>query len=98
MSAENLAYLMFGASIACLLRNIWDYYLNTRRANFDSMGATINWHYGFALTWLLFCVGLIVIPQVHWLIGVSAIPIGAVATWLVLAPIQILLKQHAPTR
>lgn len=89
---ENLAYLVLGASLACLLRNVWDYYLNTRRANADLMGAAIHWHYGFALAWLLLCTGLILMPQVHWLLGVSAIPIGVIATWLFLAPIQFLLK------
>jgi hypothetical protein len=52
------------------------------------IGAAINGHIGFALTPLLFCTALIVLPTVHWLVGVAATPGVLPATWVFLLPIH----------
>lgn len=92
MTPENLFFLLLGAALASLLRNIWDYYLNSRYVNSDRMGAMINWHLGFVVAWLCFCGSLIVHPAGGWLYGAIALPLAVLATWGFWAPVHCGLK------
>ena len=92
MNIENISYLLFGASIATLLRNIWDYYLNLRFLNSDGMGAMINWHYGFWISWIFFCAGISCYPNFKWFYGLILIPFAMISTFLFWFPVHWTLK------
>lgn len=92
MNIENISYLLFGVSIATLLRNIWDYYVNAKYANTDVMGSMINWHYGFLLSWLFFCAGVSCYPNFKWYYGLILIPFGMISTFVFYYPVYWILK------
>ncbi len=93
MDIENLSYLLFGASIATLLRNIWDYYLNSKYLNSDRMGAMINWHYGFLIFWIFFCASISYHPGIKWFYGLILFPFVVIATFLFWYPVHWILKK-----
>ena len=82
MNMENIAFLLFGMSIATLLRNVIDYYHNTKYLNSDAMGASINWDYEFALSWLFLCAGIMIYPGIRWFYGLIMIPGLFIATFI----------------
>jgi hypothetical protein len=92
MTLENASYLLLGAAVAALLRNIWDYYQNTRFQNADAMGAMVNWHLGFLVAWLLGCSALIVHPDFDWYYGAIGIPLVVFSTWVFWFPVHAVLK------
>jgi hypothetical protein len=92
MNPETLSWLLFGAALALLLRNIRDYAVNARYVNADLMGTMFNWHLGFAVAWLPLCIGLMLHPRLDWLVGATGIPLVLLATWVFWFPVHHLLK------
>jgi hypothetical protein len=81
MTLEQTAYFLFGAGAATFLRNVWDYHLNTRRANADRMGAMVNWHLGFFLSWLALCLGVACLVPQKWYYGLVLLPFAFPGTF-----------------
>lgn len=92
MAIETISYLFFAASVLLLMKNIRDYYKNTQYINSDTMGAMLNWHYGFVVLWLLGCTGVSLHPDFLWYYGLICIPLVVFATFLVWFPVHRLLK------
>ena len=92
MYLEDLSFLLFGGSIATFIRNMWDYYLNTKAPNYDNIGAMINWHYGFLISWILFCTGISFYPENRWFYGLILFPFVILATFLLWYPLHWILK------
>jgi len=89
---ENISFMLFGASIITLLRNILDYYHNAKYLNSDMMGAMINWHYGFLMAWVLLSIGISCYPGFAWYHGVICLPLVIFTSFLFWFPINRLLK------
>ena len=92
MNIENISYLSFGASAVILLKNIWDYYQNSKYLNSDNMGAMMRWHFGFLLSWVFLCVGISLYPGSEWFYGLILLPFVVVATFLFWYPVHWILK------
>ncbi|SFV54194.1 hypothetical protein MNB_SV-6-871 [hydrothermal vent metagenome] len=92
MSDENLSYLLFGIGIVILLKNIWDYYQNSKYLNSDNMGAMMRWHFGFLLFWIFLCMGVGYYPTIEWFYGVILFPFVVVATFIFWYPTHWILR------
>ena len=91
MRIELISHLLFGAGIACFIRNIWDYSRSIKQTNYDAMGAMINWHYGFHFSWFLVCLAVCIYPGLKWYFGLIAMPFSLIFTYIFWYPIHILL-------
>jgi len=85
-------YIFFILSIVLLMKNIWDYYKNRQYSNFDNMGAMINWHQGFFVSWILLCIGVGFYPIFEWYYGVMVLPLYFIVTYLVWFIVDIITK------
>ena len=92
MYLEDLSYFLFGASIIAFINNIRIYYINTKSPYHDSMGAMINWHYGFLFFWILLSIGMSFNPYFRWFHGVVLFLFIPLATFLFWYLIHLLLK------
>lgn len=92
MNQENISFLLYGASMAFLIRNVVDYYHNAKYLNSDGMGAMINWHLGFLFAWISLCIGFIIHPGIRWFIGVSLLPGVFLSTYVIWFPTHYGLK------
>jgi len=78
-----LSYIFLTLSVVMLIKNIFDYRANTKYQNSDRMGAMVNWHFGFFISWLFFCLAIFVYPDIEWYYAFIVLLFFIVATYLV---------------
>jgi len=73
---------LIGVSLALFIRNIIDYYYNSSHTSSDVMGAMINWHYGFLLSWFFLSIALGLTSGVKWYFGVAMLLSAPLTTYI----------------